>query len=717
MLKPIFSLTNTLLKTLAKNYVSGIKIDSLPIWKGEATIDDIDLNPNGLNKVISESGGTVNIKKITTSRLSVKIPLFSAGVNPLTFELHSVDIRIGIEDVEEQKAQEPELEPPTSNVEQKQTFLTKLTSNILIQVDGIFFQLEIKGILIELIVQDFSLQFTPTDTIIKGKKIRGSIICNKTRLSLLADDLDIVVHIVEPNSTKIKITNLTAKFSDNIESENPIFFDLIPSPISADIVINDNNNICVKSSTPINLFAQLDIIPSVINIINKFAAPPQPGFSPLPNLEIDVKDINIKVSLVTSLDAIIQIGSAKIKDGEFIVSAVNIQIQYLDQVHTIIDSLDIKGNLNQENRRTKVGVDIDSFRISVPAQKELLEVLKSIKIPEIGAPQQIETVAPEYGFEDHSLSFNELPNLKVMSRSIEFEFDTPIIPTGFIFDDSMKRAKLQLRIYEPTYNTFIALCSFESKSSIISFRIPEEQLIPGCRWQILFPEPLTSFPNIVPNSVLRYQTSIRLNEVNEIKINVQQLLISLESYNFPIAAISLNSIKSNFELVIASLSLIGNPANIVNKSIAGVKEFYNQAFLMSDSLLFGIGKGSMNLLKGVTTGALEGFVGFTNTLEKSLSKFKFFDEEPNQRVIDELAHAISGMVTLPVREFHQQGVPGIFKGAGKGILGLVTVPATAFFSILKKTGVILLDKVGDEKIEEDLRLEKEAKELPTFTIE
>ena len=168
--------------------------------------------------------------------------------------------------------------------------------------------------------------------------------------------------------------------------------------------------------------------------------------------------------------------------------------------------------------------------------------------------------------------------------------------------------------------------------------------------------------------------------------------------------------------MIASFSFIGNPANIVKKSIDGIKDFYNTAFLLSDSLIFGIGKGSMNLIKGVTTGALEGFIEVMDSFEKNLLFFNS-NENTERQILKDLGQAISGVVAYPYQEFQSNGFLGLLRGTGKGLYGLIAYPTSSLFSIFKKTGIIILQKVGNNPVLEDKRLEKEENELPIFIID
>ena len=170
MFSPIFSVTNRLIKTLAQQYVSGIQIDSLPLWKGEVVLDNVNLNAEGLTETLAKAQSPVRIVNISSTRLSVKLPVFSAGTNPLLVKLHSLDLQL---DIGESQASGAAEEAPAQTVaesegekqdEKKQSFVARLTSNILIQVDGVVLQLSVMGLKIQLVVSDFQVHIRPDGT-------------------------------------------------------------------------------------------------------------------------------------------------------------------------------------------------------------------------------------------------------------------------------------------------------------------------------------------------------------------------------------------------------------------------------------------------------------------------------------------------------------------------------------------------------------------------
>ena len=92
----------------------------------------------------------------------------------------------------------------------------------------------------------------------------------------------------------------------------------------------------------------------------------------------------------------------------------------------------------------------------------------------------------------------------------------------------------------------------------------------------------------------------------------------------------------------------------------------------------------------------------------------------NETFLNSISGAVTGIVAVPIREISSDGLAGLLRITGVGVLGLLTIPTTAFFSLLKDAGSSLLIKVGgneDEIDDEDTRIDKEQHELPTICIE
>lgn len=541
-------LASKIIRSLASTYVSRIELESIPIWKGEATIDDLNINAEGLNKTLYESGSPIHITKISSSRISVKAPVFSAGTKPLRFQLHSADIRLSL--LEDPPPPPPE---PTDQKEapppDPKSYINRLISNILIILDGVFIQYSFQGITIELIITDFECHITPQSVAIRGKHIRGNLFNNKVALKLQLANLEVIVGSEVPLVTQVDITSLSASVSD-INEVNSVFFDLIKPEVSANIIIvtheDGKTEVKVHSASQFNLTIPIQILPSVIEIVNSFPASAEATeFAPLPILDIDVGGIALTIQVSQSLGLLLDLQSIRIVDGKFKFGPISAHLKLIDQLYPIIESLHLAGTLSQIVRKTIVAVSIESLRISIPAQKDMIELLKSVVIPEIAAQEPIELPILRHPvFEEKSCVFKDLPNLKSMARLVEFSFDEPIIPVGFKFDTSVLRAKLIFRVWDPVFHSFIALASIESNGSISSFQLKESQMIPASRFQLLFPEPLTSFPLFMEGSNFYYQSSDSLMEYAEINASIDSVFISVESYDFPIAAISLSSIEA-----------------------------------------------------------------------------------------------------------------------------------------------------------------------------
>ena len=550
MFSPIFSVTNRLIKTLAQQYVSGIQIDSLPLWKGEVVLDNVNLNAEGLTETLAKAQSPVRIVNISSTRLSVKLPVFSAGTSPLLVKLHSLDLQL---DIGESQASGAAEEAPAQTVaesegekqdEKKQSFVARLTSNILIQVDGVVLQLSVMGLKIQLVVSDFQVHIRPDGTEIRGKEVRGRAGNGKLALTLLVDELVIMIKSGEPE-TIVTIRGLQAKVSDS-NGESNTYFDLIANPVSAEIVIG-RNSVKVRSESEINLVVSLNILPSVLELIASFpkGAPSESG--PPPDLDVVAGPISLRVAVSDSLAAVLVVEKVLAKDGAFQVGPISLRLKLISKEHTLIDGFVLKGTLKQISKTLMVTIESELLKVTAPAQKDLLDILKALKLPKIDVPESEPIAIPKPTFELACSTFRDLPRLSVSSKIVEFAFDDPIIPTGFHFDESIARAKvkLQLRVWEPAFSSFVALVSFESSDILTDFVLTQEQMIPGQRFQLIFPQPLSAFPTFLDASVMHYQTSPSLHNTVSIKANIDDILVSVESYDLPIAVLSVSGVKAN----------------------------------------------------------------------------------------------------------------------------------------------------------------------------
>jgi vacuolar protein sorting-associated protein 13A/C len=156
-----------------------------------------------------------------------------------------------------------------------------------------------------------------------------------------------------------------------------------------------------------------------------------------------------------------------------------------------------------------------------------------------------------------------------------------------------------------------------------------------------------------------------------------------------------------FYKILGSVDMIGNPIGLIDKLGSGVFEFFNEPRkgLLKGPKEFvgGIGKGVKALVTSVISGSFGSVSKITGSLygvARSVGGY----EEGEERLanpdhvfdglyqglkggVTELAEGVTGIFTKPFKGAKEDGVGGFFKGAGKGVLGLVTSPFTAAFRI------------------------------------
>ena len=648
MLGSIFHLTDSLVKKIAKQYVKQIQIDSLPLWKGQATIDNIYLNTDGINQGIAESGGTVRIKNLTASRLSLKVPYYSPGTKPLLVQLHSADLFLQFLSSEEAKKEQEEIKQKHKNVnenknkteeskeqetkkndnanekddknEQKnKSYISKLTSYILICADGVSLRFVFNGLDIELVASNLEIHILPNETKIVAKNVRGSGSNSKTNLKINIAVLIIDIFSGQESKTLVDIKEGTATVADTLE-DNPHTFNLINPAINLHMIFQ-GNNIIVESDTDICLAFDLDSLPSVIDIINAFGSSEKNDkFSPLPNMRIILPSVSLTVNMNSSLSIILKIVELKIENEQINIESISLYMRVIEEIVYLIDDFTVTGSLKQVDKVTLININIDSLKVTVDIQKNFLSILQSIKIPKL--PESEKVAKKKYPeFTNKSLKFEDIPVIKISQRVVDFMFNDPIVPIMFEFDECVQRARLQLRVWDQTFGSFIALSTFDvgstasmsTSQSVLNiselalaneennrpnnigangnfwFRLNPAQVVPGKRWQIIFPEPLTSFPNFINGSTIYFYECPRLNEQKSISVSVNNIIFSLSSSGFPAVGLTLSNVNALIDLcppigitkVNASLGLSFILTNFRNSTMSSILDIPCLAFQLS----------------------------------------------------------------------------------------------------------------------------------------
>ena len=548
MFSPIFVVTNKLIKKLAQQYVSGIEIDSLPLWKGEVVVDNVNLNAEGLTEALAKANSPVRVVNVSSTRLSVKIPVFSPGVKPLLVKLHSFDLQLDIGVSEpappaptEQPAA-PEQDTPKTD-EKKQSFITRLTSNILIHIDGVVLQLNIFGVMVQLVVSDFQVHIRPDSTEIRGKQVRGRMSNGKMALMLGVEELIIVIKLGGAE-TLITIHGLDAKLSDS--NEGNTYYDLIPKPMSADIVIRPHS-MSVNWESGVDLVMSLSSVPSVLELIAPFRKGAKLRIDHIHDFDALIGPMHIKFVISDAVSAILNIDNITVKDGVFNVGPISFCLKMVNKEYMIIEGFVLKGTWKQAKKVLTMNIESELLRLIAPAQKDLIDILKSLKMPSFDHVPKTVLPPPKPVFEQTCSTLRDLPGLNVSSRIIEFAFERPIVLTAFHFDESICRSKLklQLRVWEPAFQSFIALVTFEAGDVLTDFSMTKEQMIPCQRFQLIFPQPLSSFPSFLEASVVHYQVSRFLRRNVFIKAHIKNIIVSVESYDLPIAILSVSNLRAN----------------------------------------------------------------------------------------------------------------------------------------------------------------------------
>jgi hypothetical protein len=127
--------------------------------------------------------------------------------------------------------------------------------------------------------------------------------------------------------------------------------------------------------------------------------------------------------------------------------------------------------------------------------------------------------------------------------------------------------------------------------------------------------------------------------------------------------------------LVTSLSLLGSPSHIVRHSMDSIEAFWDAPFAPGDSVPVGLGRGSVNVLRGIATGALESFVTLTNSLERTI-----------RNLTSETGDAPRGR--------NQEGLLSVMSAAGQGVLGLLAIPTTMILAAFSTGGEWVLRRVG-----------------------
>lgn len=158
---------------------------------------------------------------------------------------------------------------------------------------------------------------------------------------------------------------------------------------------------------------------------------------------------------------------------------------------------------------------------------------------------------------------------------------------------------------------------------------------------------------------------------------------------------------SQLHRFIGSADFLGNPIGLFNSFADGVSDLFYEPYLgfVSDrpqDFGIGIAKGGVSLLKNTVFGVTDTLTKFMDSISKGISLTTFDKEFQRQRIINRrrnspkhalsgvglgaktlltsVASGITGIVERPIEAVREEGVSGLWKGFGRGVIGLVTKP-------------------------------------------
>jgi vacuolar protein sorting-associated protein 13A/C len=162
--------------------------------------------------------------------------------------------------------------------------------------------------------------------------------------------------------------------------------------------------------------------------------------------------------------------------------------------------------------------------------------------------------------------------------------------------------------------------------------------------------------------------------------------------------------------VVFSFDIIGNPVSLVHNLGTGVYDFFYEpakGFVKSPKeFVIGVRKGSTSLVKNSVAGIFNTASKITGSLSKGVAHLAFDKEYVRQREKNNrekaknvtqgisvgakelgtgLFKGITGVVTAPLSGAKKEGVGGMIKGLGKGVIGAAVKPGVGIFDMCTRT--------------------------------
>lgn len=199
-------------------------------------------------------------------------------------------------------------------------------------------------------------------------------------------------------------------------------------------------------------------------------------------------------------------------------------------------------------------------------------------------------------------------------------------------------------------------------------------------------------------------------ERNMVLFTQEQLMwASLDHYK--------RQILKQFYAVVLGLDVIGNPVSLVMDLKQGVGDFFYepiQGIIKGpEEAVEGLALGVASLFSHTVGGAIGALSKISGTLGEGISSLTFDEEMKKRRrqrrreqpniarsgkdLVEGLVGGITGLVTQPVSGAKEDGFEGFMKGVGKGMIGVVTQPATSIVDFATGTLNVIKVCVNEQK--------------------
>ncbi|KAF8254179.1 hypothetical protein K440DRAFT_652243 [Wilcoxina mikolae CBS 423.85] len=208
--------------------------------------------------------------------------------------------------------------------------------------------------------------------------------------------------------------------------------------------------------------------------------------------------------------------------------------------------------------------------------------------------------------------------------------------------------------------------------------------------------------------------TMAIGNVNDAPIKLNALMLENARVSVPVLLQRLQAhytqeVLYQIHKILGSADFLGNPVGLFNNISSGVVDiFYEpyQGFIMTDrpqELGIGIAKGATMFVKKSVFGVSDSLSKFTGSISKGLAAAtldkQFQDRRRMSRsrnrpkhalygvttgansFVSSLASGVGGLARKPLEGAEREGAWGLFKGIGKGVVGLATKPAIGVFDL------------------------------------